>query len=487
MDQDFEFHIKIDNERVYRGKDGGLYIEGVASSTAIDSHETIFNENCQEGFAFDINAGADTDEPVLIEVEHKGNEAPIMVIGVITKAFVDAESRLNIVARLDDKNPVALYYFEILSNPDPKLGRPKQLGLSINGYVKEAHWEYNEELQKQIRVFDRCVLQKVGIVRSPSNPETWVEKMARSYNWNITKENKELAMENEQVVSQEQTTVVEEVREEVKETVSTEAEVVETVADAVVEVAEAPAEEKTEEVVTEVVEVEVTEVPSDEVTPVVDEPIFTEVDRTEWSDSMQILEVLEDMVSAMARLENFIVWEQYEAVEGEDESFEIKAGKEALAAIASAIPTIQAIFAEECKPMMKSTDPVTEVKAEDTTVREEVVSESVVDVASEVKSAMGEVTESLLNAVREMVSPLSEKIEALSSKIDSEETRNKELTDRLERIEKKPTTAPGSQLVGDEILRGEESAYDLAVKRAKEKGDTETLTKLFLQRLHTKK
>lgn len=491
--QDFEFHIKIDNERVYRGKDGGLYIEGVASSTAVDSHETIFNANCQEGFAFDINNGFGTDEPVTIEVEHKGNEAPVMIIGVIERAFVDNDTRLNIVARLDDKNPLAVYYFEILSNPDPKKGRPKQLGLSINGYVKEAHWEYNEELSKQVRVFDRCVLQKVGIVRSPSNPETWVEKMARSFNWENT--NKEQAMEDNQVVSQEQTTeVVEEVREEVKEETSTEAEVVETAPDA--EVVEEVTEETTEEVTPEadkveevaetVVETPVEETPAPEA-PEVETPVeetrteevkVDNVERVNMYSAMTVIESVEALSYAMQNLEFYVMDKEWEGDEAKQEM-----ARNIVKNLSTSVPVLLSIIGMELAPIEKVEKTAEEVKTEEVETVEK--SEAEVQVETKVEVKIDEaVVDGLLGAVRSLLEPIESKLTDLASKLETSEARNKELTERLERVEKTPASAPGAQLTGEEVIRGEESAYDQALKRAKEKKDADAVTSLFLSRLH---
>lgn len=184
--QNQEFKIQIPITRAYYDENGQMMFEGTASSTAVDSHETIFNASAQEGMSEDINDGIARGEPVELESEHNGDEEPMNVLGpVISAEVVDNgdKKELKIVARLDPDNPKAIYYFNKMTRKDAITGKVKQFGLSINGYVVEAHYEYNKELEKTIRVFDRLKLRRIGIVRKPSNPDSWVEKIIRSVEW----------------------------------------------------------------------------------------------------------------------------------------------------------------------------------------------------------------------------------------------------------------------------------------------------------------
>lgn len=181
MFNEFKFAIPI--TRAYKNSDGEMFFEGFASSTSIDSFSTIFNRKCQDGFAFDIMRGMESREPVELEAEHLGDEEPINILGALINAQVTEDSMLKVTTRLDPDNPKAVYYYKKMTVPDAITGKTKQFGLSINGVVKDAHFEYNEDLQKNVRVFDRVELKRVGIVRKPSNPDSWIEKIVRSVEW----------------------------------------------------------------------------------------------------------------------------------------------------------------------------------------------------------------------------------------------------------------------------------------------------------------
>lgn len=181
MFNEFKFAIPI--TRAYTNENGEMLFEGIASSTSIDTFETVFNRNCQDSFAFDIIRGMENGEPVELEAEHLGDEEPMNILGAVVNAEVTEDSRLKIIARLDSDNPKAIYYFKKMTVPDVVTGKTKQFGLSINGVVKDAEYQYNEELRKNIRVFKRVQLRKIGIVRRPSNPDSWIEKIIRSVEW----------------------------------------------------------------------------------------------------------------------------------------------------------------------------------------------------------------------------------------------------------------------------------------------------------------
>lgn len=181
MFKDFKFAIPV--TRAYMNDKGEMFFEGTASSTSVDTFHTVFNRQCQEGFSFDINRGIESGEPVELEAEHLGEEEPMNILGALVSADVTEDDKLKVIARLDADNPKAVYYFRKMTVPDPITGKTKQFGLSINGSVETAHFEYNDELRKNIRVFDRVKLKRVGIVRKPSNPDSWIEKIIRSVEW----------------------------------------------------------------------------------------------------------------------------------------------------------------------------------------------------------------------------------------------------------------------------------------------------------------
>lgn len=182
-----DFKIFLQETRVYRNQDGEMIFEGTASSETLDSHRTRFNAEAQEGFQFDIMKGMEDLEPVELEAEHKGEEGPMNILGPVVFGTVSADNKLMIRAKLDSDNPQAVYYFNKMTRPDKITGKVKKFGLSINGTVEKAHYEYDQEAGTHIEVFDRVRLKRIGIVRKPSNPDCWVEKIIRSVNWDEVK------------------------------------------------------------------------------------------------------------------------------------------------------------------------------------------------------------------------------------------------------------------------------------------------------------
>lgn len=182
-----DFKIFIQETRVYRNQDGEMIFEGTASSETLDSHRTRFNAEAQEGFSFDIMKGMEDGEPVELEAEHKGEEEPMNILGPVIVGTVSADNKLMIRAKLDPDNPKAVYYFNKMTKPDPITKKVKKFGLSINGTVEKAHFEYDKEAGTHIEIFDRVRLKRIGIVRRPSNPDCWVEKIIRSVNWEEVK------------------------------------------------------------------------------------------------------------------------------------------------------------------------------------------------------------------------------------------------------------------------------------------------------------
>jgi hypothetical protein len=300
----------------------------------------------------DINVSAGTDEPVVLEAEHNGDESPMNILGPIDSATITSENQLYIVARLDAANPQSNYYYTILTEPDTKKGRPKQLGLSINGYVKEAHWEYSEELGKTIRVFDRVQLEKVGIVRAPSNPDTWVQKLARSVNWDTVATKENVMLENENQVVEEVTT--ETTVDRAEETTNVEETVVENterteenVEQQVEETAERTEEviENVEESVQEVVEevTETTEERSEETVGTTDE----NVERVDYYTGSLVIDSMRSVMEAMSRMESYICeredWQEKDATNA----------KNAVSIMRSAMDTLMACFGESVEPTQR--------------------------------------------------------------------------------------------------------------------------------------
>lgn len=460
-----EFKIEIPITRAKRDSDGNMWIEGVASSTALDNHGTIFSKNCQEGFAFQIQASADTDEPIKIEVEHKGEEEPMNHIGTIREAYVTTNNELFVRAILDPANPKAVYYFNVLSNPDPKLGRPKRLGFSINGGVQEAHWEFKADVGKNVRIFDRVRLKKVGIVRAPSNSDTWVEKVARSVDWNAVSI-KENSMAEEIKVAEETTTI------------ATEETVVERAADEQIETAEVVvqteeiAEVAAEETVAEAVEEVATEVVAEVVETAVEQTAGVQVvERSEEPTLKELMEIVTRMAKSLEDLEPII-----------RSAIKVELVEETVEREYAACPECGAVHAPEgeCVVRELTTDNSTALQKEDLSDEVETRSEEVVTTDEETVTREA-VAGLIASAVTTALEEVTRKVDELQTKLTTVETEKLELVERLAKVEKQPASTPGNVLI-EEVTRRknltEKDRYEEAVRRAKETGDKEALIKL---------
>lgn len=187
--EDFNFNARI--SRAYKDeKTGKYYIEGVASSTSIDSHRTIFSDNCLLGWKEDFESGL----PTYIEVNHDGREDWTKRIGKVVEVEVrqntekkDVENNFIteffIRAELDSDNPFALQTFNTINNPKVEYGQPEELGLSINGSITKMRLK--KIGNEVIEIYDRARLTLIGVVEYPSNPDTFVNAIKRSVENNI--------------------------------------------------------------------------------------------------------------------------------------------------------------------------------------------------------------------------------------------------------------------------------------------------------------
>src|ERR1035437_1846121 len=167
------FSYQIPISRTFT-KDGKMFLEGTASSTSQDDHGTIFNQQCQEGFVSDINDGIKDGEPVFCESEHMGDESPLFELGWVVEGEL-SENLTRVLVELDQDNPNAIYYWNKFNKGDTKRKEQTKWGLSVNGWVQDSHFN-----SSGIREFDRVKLRKVGIVRQPSNPDSYIDNIVRS-------------------------------------------------------------------------------------------------------------------------------------------------------------------------------------------------------------------------------------------------------------------------------------------------------------------
>lgn len=159
--------------------DGKVYLFGCASSTTIDSYETIFSEKCQEGFVEDC-----LNSNVIIEIVHGKLETEnrfLLAVGKVVDAYLDRtqeQIRTMVKIELNPSHPYFSFIVDSLEGKNTDFGIKDQIGLSIYGFAKESHYELIG--RKQIKVFDRVKLTHIAIAEKPSNTDTFVEVIARS-------------------------------------------------------------------------------------------------------------------------------------------------------------------------------------------------------------------------------------------------------------------------------------------------------------------
>lgn len=521
MYEEFKIHLPL--LRAYKDeKTGDMMFEGIASSTSVDSHETVFNTECQESFKQDILDGISRGEPVELESEHNGEEEPFNILGPVVSAEIVDNTKLRIVGRLDPDNSKAVYYFKKMTVPDPVTNKTKQFGLSINGAVVKAHYEFNNELNKNIRVFDRVILKRVGIVRKPSNPDSWIEKLLRSVEWeNVEiqeRSNKEMEKDTVKVEA-----VVEETetRSEAGETPDAAEAVVEAVSEGVTE------EVKEEKVVVEEVAVaETAETETTEETETRDEKVTEDnqekVDRTSYWKSNRLLYSMQAVLNAICELE--------ELCEYDSEGLNVGMTDEAIAAAKDCFSKLQSVLGEHVQANTERAvdtsnmatsqkedldDEVTKVTASEETRSEEpveteketreedtgVASKPVIEVEvrgkiegpnkdalmaevvdSVAKYLDGEFTEKLDRKFNELLSAKLDEVnktnKELVRKVSEMETEKAELIERLTKVENAPASRPGAQLYemlnrsSDDDFKAKKEAN---IERAKAEGNSKEL------------
>ncbi len=518
MYEEFKIHLPV--LRAYKDeKTGDMMFEGIASSTSVDSHETVFNEECQNGFMSDILDGISRGEPVELESEHNGEDEPFNILGPVISAEIIDDNKLRIVGRLDPDNSKAVYYFKKMTVKDPITKRVKQFGLSINGAVVKAHYEHNKELNKTIRVFDRVILKRVGIVRKPSNPDSWIEKLIRSVEW-------------EQVETKERSTQMEK-DTEVKDTVVEEAETRSEAGDTPDAVADDKVSEATEETRSSEATQEhssdaatdsdsSSEASTDSETRVDssnedDGAAKEELTRASYWTSNDLLNAMSATVASIVTLENLCEYDCDELNVGMTEEAimvakdlfsklqtilgdhvsgksEMEHEMAELADMSSSMPQERAVDAEGMSDSMHEdlSEKVTDACGNGSEKRSESEKPSKEGLVSEIMGAVAqfldfdftEKMERKFNEVLdEQIGKLKEGNEELVRKLELQEKSNSELVARLKAIEESPVSRPGMQLTGEEVSRKADNfktKREENLARAKAKNDASEVMQFYL-------
>lgn len=164
------------------------YIAGLASGTNVDLEDERMAESAIMAFKRAIEEGMFLHDGQwsLIPLRTGHGEEWHEILGYIVKAETDEFWNLYIEAELDPTSPIASGLYEKLTRPREQ-GRPLQLGLSVGGFVVSAGEEWDETLQRYLRVYHEVKLTEVSVVSRPANPITHIYAMAKSVDWNKVK------------------------------------------------------------------------------------------------------------------------------------------------------------------------------------------------------------------------------------------------------------------------------------------------------------
>lgn len=159
----FEFDAPVG--RAWKDDSGRLLCEGVASSTALDKQSERVSKEGIELFAY--------HPPVELFNTHQpkaGEE-----LGATLKHAIGDDMEFRIVAELYPDVPQAAKIWE-------RMQAGAQYGLSFGGTIEKAHWEYDKEAGKSIRILDAVNLDHIMITRpgKEANPDCWLGSIAKA-------------------------------------------------------------------------------------------------------------------------------------------------------------------------------------------------------------------------------------------------------------------------------------------------------------------
>lgn len=452
--REFEFPITI--TRAFKNDNGEMFLEGEASNTKVDLYDTVFTEECQQGFIEDIESAVAEGEPLKFETEHKGDWAPFFNLGAIVEGTL-SNTRTNIIVRLDEGNPIAQYYYTVLSDPDPKRGRPTTLGLSINGGVIAKHSQYNAEVGKVITYFDRVKLFKVGIVKFPANTDCYVDIIKRSIENEEDNSVAEQETETPEVVVETEVVAQEEQdngqQEEASEASAESGQQEQPEAGSASEVTESAEQQVQEEVTAEEVVADVV-VETTETEVVVEAPLSTDhgvavVERGLLADSLRADEMNEELREVGMLFRDQLAWLQY--------TVPLSDGVTAMRDLVNEYADI----VDEILKSYTASATKRELNSGDTAVQTEDLSSEITEIRSlrdllknrveRSQKATGQIVKRELQKEETMSQELNDKIEALTRSFEGLEAINKELVaqnaelvKRNEELAAKPVATPAA-------------------------------------------
>jgi hypothetical protein len=158
------FEVEIPLMKAWEDSSGGLWFEGVASSTAVDRQKERMSREA-------IEKMARSGEVDLLPSHDAG---PLEELGVVEECWADND-QFRVRGKFDKTNPRARVLFERC-----KAGKP--YGLSVGGRVIAAHWQFDDDVEDTIRVIEDVELDHIAICRPTQavNPETYLGVMAKA-------------------------------------------------------------------------------------------------------------------------------------------------------------------------------------------------------------------------------------------------------------------------------------------------------------------
>lgn len=158
-----EFLFSAPLVKSWRDASGAMWLEGVASSTALDRQKERLTLAGLQSIA--------QGEVALLGDHSMGYSSEL---GVVKRLNVKGD-KLHIEALLDADNPMAARLYRRVND-----GHPYEL--SIGGKTISAHTAWDQEAGRQTKYIDEATLTHVAVCLpgSAANPDTWLSALAKS-------------------------------------------------------------------------------------------------------------------------------------------------------------------------------------------------------------------------------------------------------------------------------------------------------------------
>ena len=163
------FKLNIPITKSYKGENGKLIVEGIASDPTIDRDKERFTEEAIQKMAACVNKGG-----VGIRVEHQNKF--YTNVGKWTHADILDGDKLYVKGEVDTRLSLGNDIAVKLSDGEP-------LFLSVGGRVLDAAYEYCKELGHDIKAYKDVILEEISVLLTPSNYNTSLS-IAKSVDWN---------------------------------------------------------------------------------------------------------------------------------------------------------------------------------------------------------------------------------------------------------------------------------------------------------------